>query len=183
MYNLIGIDEAGRGALVGNVVAAAVILPDNFDIPYLTDSKKLSAHQRDRLYDLITESCQWAVGVVNSKTIDKINVLNATMVAMQDAALQLANEDSEFIVDGNKCPDLPNCTAIVKGDLSEPAISAASIIAKVTRDRQMIILNSQYPNYGFIKHKGYGTKIHKEAIMEYGPISEHRMTFAPLKYL
>ena len=105
------------------------------------------------------------------------------MVAMQDAALQLANEDSEFIVDGNKCPDLPNCTAIVKGDLSEPAISAASIIAKVTRDRQMIILNSQYPNYGFIKHKGYGTKMHKEAIMEYGPISEHRMTFAPLKYL
>lgn len=183
MNNIIGIDEAGRGALVGCVVAGAVILPDNFDTTFLTDSKKLTPEMRDYLYDQITSQCKWGVGIVDSKTVDKVNVLNATMIAMQQAALQIASDNSQFIVDGNKCPDLPNCTAIVKGDLTEPAISAASIIAKVTRDRQMFDLDSAYPQYGFAKHKGYGTNEHKDAIAEYGAIDQHRMTFAPLKYL
>lgn len=181
MNNIIGIDEAGRGALVGNVVAGAVILPDDFDTSLLTDSKKLTPHMRDYLYDMVTNNSIWAVGVVNSQTVDKVNVLNATMIAMQQAALKISDDNSKFIVDGNKCPELPNCTAIVKGDLTEPAISAASIIAKVTRDRQMLELDTKYPEYGFASHKGYGTKAHKEAISLYGAINEHRMSFAPLK--
>ena len=183
MNNIIGIDEAGRGALVGNVVAAAVILPDDFHSPYLTDSKKLNSRMRDILYDEITATCIWAVGIVSPKIIDKINIFQATMIAMQQAGLEISTTSSKFIVDGNKCPELPNCTAIVKGDLTEPAISAASIIAKVTRDRQMMELDERHPEYGFRNHKGYGTKQHKEAIILHGAILEHRMTFAPLKFI
>lgn len=181
---IIGVDEAGRGPLVGSVVAGAVILPADFDLPELTDSKKLSEKKRETLYQLITEQCQWAVGESNPQEIDEINILQATMLAMKRAVENLNTKYDQVLVDGNRCPDLDNCTAIVKGDLTEPVISAASIIAKVTRDRQMIELDAQYPEYGFAKHKGYGTKVHMGALIEFGAIKrQHRFSFAPIKRL
>jgi len=178
---IIGVDEAGRGPLVGCVVAGAVILPSDFDLPELTDSKKLSEKKRDTLYALITQQCQWAVGESSPQEIDEINILQATMLAMKRAVENLNIKYDQVLVDGNRCPDLHDCTAIVKGDLTEPAISAASIIAKVTRDRQMIELDKQYPQYGFAKHKGYGTKVHLQALEEFGIIhAQHRMSFAPV---
>ncbi|SFV84294.1 Ribonuclease HII [hydrothermal vent metagenome] len=179
---IIGVDEAGRGPLVGSVVTGAVILPNDFDLPELTDSKKLSEKKRDTLYTLITQQCQWAVGESSPQEIDEINILQATMLAMQRAVENLNIKYDQVLVDGNRCPELENCTAIIKGDLSEPVISAASIIAKVTRDRQMIELDKQYPEYGFAQHKGYGTKIHLEALKTYGAIKQqHRFSFAPVK--
>ncbi len=181
---IIGIDEVGRGCLVGNVVAAAVILPNDFNCPELTDSKKLSEKKRETLYAQITQQCQWAVGQANASEIDEINILQATMLAMRRAVANLAVEYDQVLVDGNKCPDLDNCTAIIKGDLSHPVISAASIIAKVTRDRQMFELDRLYPQYGFSQHKGYGTKQHLMALEEYGAIKQqHRYSFAPVKRL
>lgn len=186
---IIGVDEAGRGPLAGNVIAAAVILPPEFELPDLTDSKKLSAKKRETLYQQITQSCDWAVGEASCAEIDQINILQATLVAMRRAILNLQSShtekttvtDYELLVDGNRCPDVKNCRAIIKGDLTEPAISAASIIAKVTRDRQMVALDTLYPQYGFAKHKGYGTKVHMEALTEYGPIvGVHRYSFAPV---
>ncbi|MCS5591735.1 MAG: ribonuclease HII [Gammaproteobacteria bacterium] len=185
---IIGVDEAGRGPLAGSVVAAAVILPTTFEMPGLTDSKKLSEKQRDTLYSQITQCCQWAVGEASCFEIDQINILQATMLAMQRSILKLQAEHTEFssseyevLVDGNRCPSVDNCRAIIKGDLSEPAISAASIIAKVTRDRQMRELGALYPQYGFAKHKGYGTKMHMEALMKHGPVAGvHRYSFAPV---
>ena len=166
--SIIGIDEAGRGSLVGNVVAAAVILPTKFQLSGLTDSKKLSKKKREVLYSQITEQCYWSVAEASSIEIDKINILKATMLAMKRAINKLqgellrSGEESIFkvLVDGNRSPDVPNCLAIVKGDLIEPVISAASIIAKVVRDRQMKELDSKYPQYGFAQHKGYGTREH-----------------------
>ena len=179
---IIGVDEAGRGPLVGSVVAGAVILPNNFDLPELTDSKKLSEKKRENLYQLITGQCQWAVGESTPQEIDEINILQATMLAMKRAVENLNTKFNRVLVDGNRCPEVDNCTAIVKGDLTEPVISAASIIAKVTRDQQMIELDRQYPEYGFAKHKGYGTKIHLEALAEFGAIKhQHRYSFAPLR--
>ena len=188
----IGVDEAGRGPLVGSVVAAAVILPPDFHLYGLTDSKKLSEKKRENLYYQITEQFYWSVAEASSIEIDKINILQATMLAMkrsintlQDELLR-TNEECIFkvLVDGNRSPDVPNCLAIVKGDLIEPTISAASIIAKVTRDRQMKELDSQYPQYGFAQHKGYGTTEHLMALTKYGPIEGiHRHTFAPIKNL
>jgi ribonuclease HII len=179
---IIGVDEAGRGPLVGCVVAGAVILPSDFDLPELTDSKKLSEKKRDTLYALITQQCQWAVGESSPKEIDEINILQATMLAMRRAVENLNIQYDQVLVDGNRCPELENCTAIIKGDLSEPVISAASIIAKVTRDRQMIALDKQYPEYGFAQHKGYGTKAHLEALKTHGAIEQqHRFSFAPVK--
>jgi RNase HII (EC 3.1.26.4) len=160
---IIGVDEAGRGPLVGSVVAGAVILPNDFDLPELTDSKN-SVKKREVLYALITQQCQWAVGESSPKEIDEINILQATMLAMRRAVENLNIQYDQVLVDGNRCPELENCTAIIKGDLSEPVISAASIIAKVTRDRQMIALDKQYPEYGFAQHKGYSTKVHLEAL-------------------
>ena len=181
---IIGVDEAGRGPLVGCVVAGAVILPNDFDLPELTDSKKLSEKKRDTLYALITQQCQWAVGESTPKEIDEINILQATMLAMRRAVENLNIQYDQVLVDGNRCPELENCTAIIKGDLSEPVISAASIIAKVTRDRQMIALDKQYPEYGFAQHKGYGTKIHLEALKTHGAIKQqHRLSFAPIRRL
>jgi ribonuclease HII len=186
---IIGVDEAGRGPLAGNVIAAAVILPPEFELPDLTDSKKLSAKKRETLYQQITQSCDWAVGEASCAEIDQINILQATLVAMRRAILNLQSShtekttvtDYEVLVDGNRCPDVKSCRAIIKGDLTEPAISAASIIAKVTRDRQMVALDTLYPQYGFAKHKGYGTKVHMEALTEYGPIvGVHRYSFAPV---
>ena len=181
---VVGLDEAGRGPLVGSVVAGAVILPKSFDLPELTDSKKLSEKKRDKLYDLITQQCLWAVGEASPEEIDEINILQATMLAMKRAVENLKFQYDRVLVDGNRCPDLDNCTAIVKGDLTEPVISAASIVAKVTRDRQMIELDQHYPEYGFAKHKGYGTKAHLEALKTYGAIKgQHRFSFAPIRRL
>ncbi|MCS5591033.1 MAG: ribonuclease HII [Gammaproteobacteria bacterium] len=179
---IVGVDEAGRGPLVGSVVAGAVILPIDFNLPELTDSKKLSEKKRETLYQLITDQCQWAVGESTPQEIDEINILQATMLAMQRAVRNLNAKYDKVLVDGNRCPGLDNCTAIVKGDLTEPVISAASIIAKVTRDRQMVELDAQYPEYGFAKHKGYGTKVHLQALTEFGAIKhQHRYSFAPVK--
>jgi len=186
----IGVDEAGRGPLVGSVVAAAVILPPDFYLSGLTDSKKLSEKKRDLLYQQITDQCDWSVAEASSIEIDQINILQATMLAMKRAIIDLQEEYSKYrgktifnvMVDGNHCPDIANCMAIVKGDLSEPTISAASIIAKVTRDRQMRELDSHYPQYGFAQHKGYGTRKHLLALSKYGPIQGiHRHTFGPIK--
>ena len=181
---VVGVDEAGRGPLVGSVVAGAVILPNEFYLPELTDSKKLSEKKREALYELITKQCQWSVGESSPDEIDQINILQATMLAMKRAVENLNIQYNQVLVDGNRCPDLQNCTAIIKGDLTEPVISAASIVAKVTRDRQMLELDKQYPEYGFAKHKGYGTKMHLEALNEFGPIAgQHRTSFAPIKRL
>ena len=187
---VIGVDEAGRGPLVGSVVAAAVAFPKGFRIDGLTDSKKLSEKKREALYNQITSECYWSFAQSNSNEIDQINILEATMLAMKKAVeqLMLLIEDNSqtisVLVDGNRCPDIQNSRAIIKGDLTEPVISAASIIAKVTRDRQMIALDQEYPEYGFSKHKGYGTKAHLEALANFGPIQgQHRFTFAPVKKL
>ncbi len=187
---VIGVDEAGRGPLVGSVVAAAVAFPPGFRVDGLTDSKKLSEKKREALYNQITSECYWSFAQSNSNEIDQINILEATMLAMKKAVeqLMLLIEDNSqtisVLVDGNRCPDIQNSRAIIKGDLTEPVISAASIIAKVTRDRQMIALDQEYPEYGFSKHKGYGTKAHLEALANFGPIQgQHRFTFAPVKKL
>ena len=187
---VIGVDEAGRGPLVGSVVAAAVAFPPGFRIDGLTDSKKLSEKKREALYNQITSECSWSFAQSNSNEIDQINILEATMLAMKKAVEQLIlliednSQTISVLVDGNRCPDIENCRAIIKGDLTEPVISAASIIAKVTRDRQMIALDQEYPEYGFSKHKGYGTKAHLEALANFGPIQgQHRFTFAPVKKL
>ena len=140
----------------------------------------------------ITSQCYWASAEASSIEIDEINILQATMVSMKRAILNLQNQlisqsgeqDFKVLVDGNRCPDVENCEAIIKGDLIEPVISAASIIAKVTRDRQMKELDQTYPEYGFSRHKGYGTKAHLEALAKHGPIvGQHRFTFAPVKRL
>ena len=187
---IIGVDEAGRGPLAGSVVAAAVAFPANFYLEGLTDSKKLTEKKREDLYAQISKQCHWSVAEASSTEIDEINILQATLLAMKRAINSLYNEFSSsrhenifrVLVDGNQCPDVPNCLAIVKGDLIEPVISAASIIAKVTRDRQMKELDLKYPDYGFLRHKGYGTKEHLIALSKYGPIKGiHRYTFAPIK--
>jgi ribonuclease HII len=187
---VIGVDEAGRGPLVGSVVAAAVVFPSGLLIDGLTDSKKLSEKKREALYEQITSECLWSIGQSSSYEIDQINILEATMLAMKRAVeklkTELANNSqiTSVLVDGNRCPDIENCRAIVKGDLTVPAISAASVIAKVTRDRQMVNLDQAYPGYGFARHKGYGTKAHLEALKNFGPIEgQHRFTFAPVKKL
>ena len=189
---IIGVDEAGRGPLAGSVVAAAVAFPPQFHIDGLTDSKKLSEKKREGLYLQITSQCYWASAEASSIEIDEVNILQATMVSMKRAILNLQNQlisqsieqDFKVLVDGNRCPDVENCEAIIKGDLIEPVISAASIIAKVTRDRQMKELDQSYPEYGFSRHKGYGTKEHLEALAKHGPIvGQHRFTFAPIKRL
>ena len=189
---IIGIDEAGRGPLVGSVVAAAVAFPPGFQIDGLADSKKLSEKKREALYAQIVKECYWASAESNSIEIDEINILQATMMAMKRAAGdlqaqlggQIETQHFKVLVDGNRCPDIENCEAIIKGDLIEPVISAASIIAKVTRDRQMKELDQVYPEYGFSRHKGYGTKEHLEALIKHGPIGgQHRFTFAPIKRL
>ena len=188
--SVIGIDEAGRGPLAGTVVAAAVILPSGFQIEGLTDSKKLSVKKRNALYQQITQHCHWSVGEASSIEIDELNILKATMLAMKRAVINLekghlANKEStnyRVLVDGNCCPDIPNCKSIIKGDLTVPVISAASIIAKVSRDRQMQDLDIRYPEYGFAKHKGYGTKEHLLALSRHGALEGvHRYSFAPVR--
>lgn len=181
-----GVDEAGRGPLAGSVVAAAVILPENHGIIGLNDSKKLSEKKRNLLYSLIREKAiGYYIAEASVAEIDELNILQATFLAMSRAVLNLPVRPDEILIDGNKIPPQLselNCRAIVGGDSLIEAISAASILAKVTRDNQLLELDKTYPNYGFAKHKGYGTKIHLEAIMEYGVIENiHRTSFAPIK--
>ncbi|MCO7226490.1 ribonuclease HII [Pleionea sp. CnH1-48] len=180
-----GVDEVGRGPLAGAVVAAAVILDPNNPIEGLTDSKKLTEKKRDLLFDEIKQKAlSWAIGRAEVEEIDEINILQASFVAMQRAVAELPIKAEHVLVDGNKSPDfgVPS-EAIVKGDLTEPAISAASIIAKVTRDREMVAFEKIYPGYGFAKHKGYPTKQHREALLELGLTPIHRKSYAPVQKL
>ncbi|ARC19368.1 ribonuclease HII [Vibrio parahaemolyticus] len=183
-YQLIaGVDEVGRGPLVGDVVTAAVILDPNNPIEGLNDSKKLSEKKRLALLPEIKEKAlAWAVGRCSPEEIDELNILQATMVAMQRAITGLKVQPDLALIDGNRCPELPmDSQAVVKGDLRVAEISAASIIAKVVRDQEMEELDKQYPQFGFAKHKGYPTKAHFEAIEQHGVISEHRKSFKPVK--
>jgi len=180
-----GVDEVGRGPLVGNVVAAAVILDPEKPIQGLADSKKLSEKKREQLYIEIKEKAlAWCVASASPAEIDEINILHASMLAMKRAVEGL-DIPAEFVyVDGNRSPDL-NCPSepVVKGDSKIPEISAASILAKVDRDREMELLDQQYPEYGFAKHKGYPTALHFEKLAEHGPLPEHRRSFKPVRDL
>lgn len=174
-----GVDEAGRGPLAGPVCAAAVILPRGLDIPDLNDSKKLTAKRREALYDIITEQAlAYGIAFASELEIDEINILQATFLAMRRAVEQLGVQPELALVDGNRDPGLGIPTrTIVKGDGLSASIAAASILAKVTRDRWMEVLDAKYPQYGFAVHKGYGTKRHYAALTEFGPCEEHRQTF------
>jgi len=184
-----GVDEAGRGPLVGSVVAGAVVLDPNQPIMGLRDSKKLSPARREKLYaEIMQKARAWGVGQASPGEIDALNILQATMLAMRRAIEALSERLGEWpskaLIDGNRCPILPIASeAIIKGDAKEPAISAASIIAKVTRDQQMQVLHAQYPQYGFNQHMGYPTEAHMQALKQYGPCEEHRRTFAPVRDL
>lgn len=179
-YQLIcGVDEAGRGPLCGPVVAGAVILPRDCDILYINDSKKLSDKKRDLLFEEIQEkSITWSVGVVSPERIDEINILQATYEAMRIALSKLAQTPDIVLNDAVTIPGIDFLQIpIIKGDAKSQSIAAASIMAKVSRDRMMCTYDQLYPEYGFAKHKGYGTKQHIEAIKEYGPCPIHRRTF------
>ena len=181
-----GVDEAGRGPLVGSVFAAAVILPPTFDLPDLTDSKKLTEAKRDALVPLIKEQAlAWSVAQATVEEIAQLNILHATMLAMKRAIESLSVRPEEVLIDGNRIPkDLQvSARAIVKGDLSEPCISAASVLAKTARDAQMYALDQQHPQYGFARHKGYGTPEHLAALEAFGVLKEHRADFKPIKLL
>lgn len=178
-----GVDEVGRGPLVGDVVTAAVILDPNNPIAGLADSKKLTDKKRDALYDLIMEhALAVSVGRASPAEIDDINILQATMLAMQRAVVGLDVIPEHVLIDGNRCPPLNmSSQAVVKGDARVDEISAASIIAKVTRDREMQVLDSEFPQFGFAKHKGYPTKFHMEMIELHGVTPYHRRSFKPVK--
>jgi len=180
-----GLDEAGRGPLVGPVVAAAVILDPDNPIDGLRDSKKLSEKKREALAAEIRQrALAWSVVSVSAEDIDRINILQASLLAMQRAGESLSVQPDIALVDGNHCPSMScRVEAIVKGDSKVAAISAASILAKVDRDRQMLQLHAQYPQYGFDKHKGYPTKVHMELLREHGPCPLHRKSFAPVRKL
>jgi ribonuclease HII len=178
-----GVDEAGRGPLAGPVIAAAVILDPLRPIAGLRDSKCLSPGRRERLYDeIVTRALAWAVGRAEAAEIDDINILQATLLAMQRAVNALQPGAEQVLVDGNRCPVLPcPARAIVKGDSRVPVISAASIVAKVSRDREMIELDACYPGYGLAQHKGYPSKAHLEALEVLGPSPQHRRSYAPVR--
>lgn len=179
-----GVDEAGRGPLVGSVVAAAVILDPDHPIAGLNDSKKLTEKKREKLFIEIQEKAlAWSIAEATHTEIDELNILQATFLAMRRAVDGLQQQPMKVIVDGNQIPKGMTivCEAIVGGDATHAEISAASILAKVTRDRQMVELDQKYPLFGFAKHKGYPTKVHFEAIAQYGVIDEHRRSYAPVK--
>ena len=175
-----GIDEVGRGPLVGPVVTAAVILPKDFYDERINDPKKLTEKKRELLYDVIMENAiSVGIGISNEDVIDEINILNATKRAMLEAVNNLSVKPEHLLIDAVKLnTDIPQ-TSIIKGDAKSESIAAASIIAKVTRDRMMVELDKIHPEYDFKHNKGYGTKKHIEAIRKYGIIKEHRKTFAP----
>lgn len=181
-----GVDEAGRGPLCGSVVAAAVILDPARPIEGLADSKKLSEKKRDALQVLIKErALAWSIAEASVEEIDRLNILHATMLAMRRAVEGLRIMPTEVLIDGNRVP--PGLTmaarAIVKGDALEPAISAASILAKTHRDAMLVEMDKRYPQYGFAGHKGYPTAAHIEALAKYGVTPEHRRSFGPVANL
>jgi len=178
-----GVDEAGRGPLAGPVVAGAVILDPDNPIAGLDDSKRLSASRRERLFDEIKEKAlAWSVASATVEEIDRINILQATMLAMQRAVNALLPTAEHALIDGNRCPELCcPARAIVKGDSKVAAISAASILAKVTRDREMQVLDKKYPGYGLAQHKGYPSKAHIEALALLGVSPVHRRSYAPVR--
>ncbi|MBN8441770.1 MAG: ribonuclease HII [Thauera sp.] len=180
-----GVDEAGRGPLCGPVVAAAVVLDPSRPIEGLADSKKLSERARERLAPIIRErALAWAVAEASVEEIDRLNILHATMLAMQRAVAAVGVAPMEVLIDGNRCPSLPYpARAIVKGDATEPAISAASILAKTARDEAMRVLDLAYPHYGLAAHKGYPTAAHLAAMQQYGVADFYRRTFAPVRKL
>lgn len=178
-----GVDEVGRGPLVGAVVTAAVILDPARPIVGLADSKKLSEKRREALYiEIIEKAFAWSLGRAEPHEIDELNILHATMLAMQRAVAGLSIKPDMVLIDGNRCPILPMASqAVVKGDSKVAEISAASILAKVTRDREMVELDRQFPEYGFAKHKGYPTPAHLESLSRLGATLHHRRSFAPVK--
>lgn len=182
-----GVDEAGRGPLVGSVVAGAVVLDPEQPILGLKDSKKLSSAKREYLFaEIMQKAKAWGIGEASPLEIDQINILQATMLAMrravEDLTIRLGAWPDKALIDGNRCPELPIAAeAIIQGDAKEPAISAASILAKVTRDRQMLKLHERFPQYGFARHMGYPTAAHFAALQEFGVCEEHRRSFAPVR--
>jgi len=189
----VGLDEAGRGPLAGNVVSAAVIFPKNITLEKmglteLTDSKKLTEKKRERLFPIIQkQALAWSIAWANPVEIDELNILQASLLSMTRSLQELPILAEQILVDGNKLPSVPKAWssaqsyAIVKGDSLVPCISAASVLAKVTRDRQLMDLHEKYPNYGFAQHKGYPTKAHLAMLFEHGPCPEHRRSFAPVR--
>ena len=176
-----GIDEVGRGPLVGPVVAACVILPKNYQLDGLTDSKKLSEKKREKFYDILKQDAiAIGIGVVSEKKIDEINIYEATKLAMQEAIKNLKVEPDYLLIDAMKLETSIPSTSIIKGDAKSLSIAAASVIAKVTRDRMLIELDKKYPMYDFKNNKGYPTKKHLEAIEKYGIIDEHRRSYGPV---
>ena len=186
LQRIAGVDEAGRGPLAGPVAAAAVILPRGFSHPYLDDSKKVSAAKRDELYEDLTGNPDviWSVAMADREEIDRLNILRATHLAMRRAVEALKPPPDHCLIDGLPVRDFPfPHDAIVKGDGLSLSISAASIIAKVTRDRLMLEIDREFPQFGFAKHQGYGTKAHLEALRIHGPCRHHRRSFQPVAQL
>lgn len=186
MIHIAGVDEAGRGPLAGPVTVAAVILDPTRPIAGLNDSKQLSERKREALYPLILErALAWRIEFVEADEIDRLNILQATLTGMQRALEGLAITPQHALIDGNRIPNHLPCpaTAIIGGDASEPAISAASILAKVSRDRRMLELHAHYPHYGFDRHKGYPSAAHRAALLAHGPCPEHRRSYAPVRAL
>ena len=180
---MVGVDEVGRGCLAGAVVTAAVILDPDKPIDGLQDSKKLTEWQRERLAVIIKQrALAWSLGRAEAAEIDKINILQATLLAMKRAVNALTIQPDHALVDGQSAPDLAcPVTTIIKGDQSEPAIAAASILAKVARDKEMAQMDKRYPDYGFASHKGYPTKQHKRALLTLGATNIHRLSFKPVQ--
>ena len=182
MKILAGVDEVGRGSLIGPVYAAAVILDKSIDQKILKDSKSLSKDRREELFTYIKKNSIWAVGKASVKEIENINILHASLLAMKRAIKKLKNKPSLVLIDGNKLPELENYNLkyVIKGDQKIPSISAASIIAKVSRDRFITALSKKFNNYGWDTNSGYGTKQHLRAIKKYGITKHHRKTFSPI---
>lgn len=184
-WKIAGLDEVGRGPLLGPVVAAAVVLDPAQPVEGLTDSKKLSEKRRESLaLEIKDKAFAWALGRAEVEEIDTLNILHASLLAMQRACLALQTELDIALVDGNKSPALPcDVKTVVKGDLIVPAISAASILAKVARDAEMLVLDCEYPAYAIAQHKGYPTPLHMERLKQYGPLPMHRRSFRPVRQL
>ena len=182
MKILAGVDEVGRGSLIGPVYAAAVILNKSINKKLLKDSKSLSKKKREELYSYIKKNSIWAIGQSSVKEIEKLNILNASLLAMKRAILKLTKKPSLVLIDGNKLPNLKNYKLkyVIKGDQTVPGISAASIIAKVSRDRFITKLSKQFNGYGWDTNSGYGTKEHLRAIKKLGITKHHRKTFSPI---
>lgn len=178
-----GVDESGRGPLAGPVLAAAVIIPEQSDLPLPLDCKGFSPARRLELYEIITEQAiTWHIASIDHQEIDRVNILQASFLAMAEAVAKLDPEPDLVLVDGRQAPEIPNAVRCLKGgDKNSLSIGAASILAKVERDRIMDEFHELYPRYGFSSHRGYGTKKHREAIKEYGPCPIHRRTFRGVK--